>query len=36
VDLGKLLVLGGLVAAVATWWLRSIWREDLDSFTRDR
>lgn len=34
VDLGKLLVLGGVVGALVAWWLRSIWREDLDSFTR--
>ena len=34
VDLGKLLLVGGVVAAVVAWWLRGIWREDLASFSR--
>lgn len=34
VDLRKLLLVGGLVGLAVGWWLRSIWREDLSSFSR--
>jgi hypothetical protein len=34
VDLRKLVVVGGVVGLVLAWWLRSIWREDLESFSR--
>jgi len=33
VDLRKLLLVGGVVGIVVAWWLRSIWREDLESFS---
>lgn len=34
VDLRKLLLLGGVVGLAVAWWLRSIWKEDLASFSR--
>lgn len=33
VDLKKVVLVGGFLGLLVAWWLRSIWREDLDAFT---